>query len=214
MADTHSGMAAAAVKQMHTMSDDGSGCAHDDHGPESHTETRGRTEDTIGDCEDTSVEHQAKRRRRATPPAIPTDTRLCDRCDLPVGGHQSDAVTDSGEFKQRKVRTPPISSKESPHGLRDDGDGSAVDVEPAGAELEGASNATEMCGSPGQEPNLYHVLGATESSTPEQLIAEFRERAFLLHPDRNKGDPTASTKFQTLNEAYVSAQLNCEGYVR
>ena len=75
----------------------------------------------------------------------------------------------------------------------------AIDETEARGEARGAAVAAST--TQGLVPDWYGVLGAAESSTSEQLTAEFRERALILHPDRNQSDPLASERFQELNEA-------------
>ncbi|XP_014253103.1 J domain-containing protein [Cimex lectularius] len=51
------------------------------------------------------------------------------------------------------------------------------------------------------EETLYAILGCDESSSVEQINAEFKARALQYHPDKNEGDKEAEAKFQKLKEA-------------
>ena len=51
-------------------------------------------------------------------------------------------------------------------------------------------------------PNLYEVLGVPRDADAEQINNAFREKALLLHPDKNKTDPDAARKFTELTQAY------------
>jgi molecular chaperone DnaJ len=48
----------------------------------------------------------------------------------------------------------------------------------------------------------YEVLGIGRGATPEEVKAAFRKLASQHHPDRNQGDPNASTRFKELNASY------------
>ncbi|XP_026276623.1 J domain-containing protein [Frankliniella occidentalis] len=54
---------------------------------------------------------------------------------------------------------------------------------------------------PKTEDDFYAILGCDENSTPEQINAEYKVRALLLHPDKNAGDKEAEAKFQKLQMA-------------
>ena len=51
--------------------------------------------------------------------------------------------------------------------------------------------------------NYYKVLGVSKSSTPDEIKKAYRKLALKFHPDRNKGDKTAETKFKGISEAYA-----------
>ena len=48
----------------------------------------------------------------------------------------------------------------------------------------------------------YEVLGVQKNATPATVKSAFRRLAKKLHPDANKSDKTAATKFAELNAAY------------
>jgi DnaJ-class molecular chaperone len=48
----------------------------------------------------------------------------------------------------------------------------------------------------------YEILGVQKNATPAAIKSAFRRLAKKLHPDANKTDKTAATKFSELNAAY------------
>jgi DnaJ-class molecular chaperone len=48
----------------------------------------------------------------------------------------------------------------------------------------------------------YEVLGVTRSASPADVKSAFRKLAKKLHPDANKHDPKAASRFAELNAAY------------
>ena len=48
----------------------------------------------------------------------------------------------------------------------------------------------------------YEVLGVQKNATPAAIKSAFRRLAKKLHPDANKNDKKAATKFAELNAAY------------
>ncbi|XP_050664958.1 J domain-containing protein [Leptidea sinapis] len=51
------------------------------------------------------------------------------------------------------------------------------------------------------DDDFYGVLGCDETSTVEQITAEYKVRALQYHPDKNGGDKEAEAMFQKLKEA-------------
>lgn len=54
---------------------------------------------------------------------------------------------------------------------------------------------------PDEDEDLYALLSCDESSTVEQIIAEYKALALQYHPDKNAGDKEAEAKFQKLKNA-------------
>ena len=50
--------------------------------------------------------------------------------------------------------------------------------------------------------DYYEVLGVVKSSSAEEIKKAYRKLALKYHPDKNKGDKTAETKFKEASEAY------------
>jgi len=50
--------------------------------------------------------------------------------------------------------------------------------------------------------DYYDVLGIDREATPEQIKKAYRQAALKYHPDRNRNDPEAETKFKQAAEAY------------
>ena len=50
--------------------------------------------------------------------------------------------------------------------------------------------------------DYYEVLGTTKSASPEEEKKAYRKSAIKYHPDKNKGDKTAESKFKEASEAY------------
>lgn len=50
--------------------------------------------------------------------------------------------------------------------------------------------------------DFYETLGVAENATQDDIKKQFRKLAKKYHPDRNKGDKAAESKFKELSEAY------------
>ena len=50
--------------------------------------------------------------------------------------------------------------------------------------------------------DYYDVLGVIKSASPEDIKKAYRKLALKYHPDRNKDDKTAESKFKEASEAY------------
>src|SRR6187397_3089917 len=48
----------------------------------------------------------------------------------------------------------------------------------------------------------YEILGVQKNATPAAVKSAFRRLAKKLHPDANKSDKSAATKFAEINAAY------------
>ncbi len=53
-----------------------------------------------------------------------------------------------------------------------------------------------------QSESLYTLLGIQKSATSLEIRKAYRRLVFLCHPDKNKTDPDASTKFANISRAY------------
>jgi curved DNA-binding protein CbpA len=52
------------------------------------------------------------------------------------------------------------------------------------------------------ELDLYAILGVSIMATDDELRRSWKKRAFENHPDRHRGDPDATVRFQTIQHAY------------
>jgi curved DNA-binding protein CbpA len=64
------------------------------------------------------------------------------------------------------------------------------------------NNTTEYNNNNTPYNDYYSLIGASPSSTPQELAKAYRKRALLVHPDKNPNDPEAATLFQQLKTAY------------
>ncbi|MBW2610328.1 MAG: DnaJ domain-containing protein [Deltaproteobacteria bacterium] len=51
--------------------------------------------------------------------------------------------------------------------------------------------------------NYYTILGVAKSASPEEIKKAYRKLAMKYHPDHNKGNKKAETKFKDISEAYA-----------
>ncbi|XP_035225152.1 dnaJ homolog subfamily C member 12-like [Stegodyphus dumicola] len=49
--------------------------------------------------------------------------------------------------------------------------------------------------------DYYSILGCNESSTADQILAEYKVLSLLYHPDKNPDDPNAVMQFQKIQKA-------------
>ncbi len=54
-----------------------------------------------------------------------------------------------------------------------------------------------------QKRDYYEVLSVERSATEDEIRRAYRKLALKFHPDRNKDDPEAETKFKEATEAYT-----------
>lgn len=50
--------------------------------------------------------------------------------------------------------------------------------------------------------DYYNSLWVNKTASEEEIKRAYRKQAMKFHPDRNKGDKTAESKFKEINEAY------------
>ena len=50
--------------------------------------------------------------------------------------------------------------------------------------------------------NFYKILGVDEKASQDEIKKAYRSLSFKFHPDKNIGDPDATSKFQKISEAY------------
>ena len=53
-----------------------------------------------------------------------------------------------------------------------------------------------------QSPNLYSLLGVDKTATNAEIKKAYRRLVFVYHPDKNKTDPDAGSKFANITRAY------------
>ncbi len=53
-----------------------------------------------------------------------------------------------------------------------------------------------------QSPNLYSLLGVEKTATNAEIKKAYRRLVFVYHPDKNKTDPDAGSKFANITRAY------------
>ena len=51
--------------------------------------------------------------------------------------------------------------------------------------------------------DYYQTLGVRRDADQETIKRAFRKLARANHPDTNKGDPEADSRFKAINEAYT-----------
>src|SRR5688572_15155378 len=52
------------------------------------------------------------------------------------------------------------------------------------------------------EKDFYKVLGLTDKASKDEIRKTYRKLAQKHHPDANKDDPNAETRFKEISEAY------------
>lgn len=52
------------------------------------------------------------------------------------------------------------------------------------------------------QKNYYDILGISKSASDAEIKKAYKKMAMQYHPDRNKGDKKAESKFKEINEAY------------
>lgn len=51
--------------------------------------------------------------------------------------------------------------------------------------------------------DYYKILGLSKTASPEEIKKAYRKLAIKYHPDHNKGDKAAESKFKEISEAYA-----------
>ncbi len=51
-------------------------------------------------------------------------------------------------------------------------------------------------------PDYYKSMELQSDATADEITKAYRKRVLKLHPDKNRGDPLATEKFQALLKAY------------
>jgi len=50
--------------------------------------------------------------------------------------------------------------------------------------------------------DLYKILGIDQNATQEQIKSAYRKLSMIYHPDRNRNNPEATSKFQKISSTY------------
>ena len=80
--------------------------------------------------------------------------------------------------------------------------GSKVKKEKKQKVVEEEDEKEDITSENNQSQNLYTLLGVQKSASATEIRKAYRRLVFLCHPDKNKTDPDASSKFANISRAY------------
>ena len=80
--------------------------------------------------------------------------------------------------------------------------GSKVKKEKKQKVVEEEDEKEDLTSGNNQSQNLYTLLGVQKSASATEIRKAYRRLVFLCHPDKNKTDPDASSKFANISRAY------------
>ena len=67
---------------------------------------------------------------------------------------------------------------------------------------EEEESKSDLTSEENQSPNLYSLLGVEKTATNAEIKKAYRRLVFVYHPDKNKTDPDAGSKFANITRAY------------